>query len=147
MQSLADQKLGFQFCGWATCYSHEMPQIFVCISSCTFRDVRGNGDDGSSHLWGKGIKFFRWQSPDYVICHVYELHSLLPDDHTAIVHGEGPFWIWDKEMVDLKTLDFRLVDFRLRVFRSEDCETEKSNHHQMSAIWCLQVFSSFSLLV
>ena len=42
-------------------------------------------------------------------------------------------------MVDLKTLDFRLVDFRLvdfrlRVFRSEDGETEKNNHHQMSAI-------------
>ena len=35
---------------------------------------------------------------------------------------------------DVRLRDDRLGDFRLRVFRSEDCETEKNNHHQLSAI-------------
>lgn len=35
---------------------------------------------------------------------------------------------------DVRLGDNRPGDVRLRVFRSEDCETEKNNHHQMSAI-------------
>lgn len=46
----------------------------------------------------------------------------------------GDVRLGDNRPGDVRLRDDRLGDFRLRVFRSEDCETEKSNHHQMSAI-------------
>lgn len=46
----------------------------------------------------------------------------------------GDVRLRDNRPGDVRLKDDRLGDFRLRVFRSEDGETEKNNHHQLSAI-------------